>query len=584
MDLTEVASLILAILCLTLYIAVLYGLPTHTLHSLSVMSGTPGTHTSSANHSNPFEDPAGAIPPSHHEHDATAVLTVDRNATLTLGTDALIVLDEGLVHRRAARNCCGLLPQLSKTTWAIPFYHILWAELNDFEVTIHYARTTGEKSCKVGSVNYAVSDKTLHGAARQWVKALMDRAYPPNTLRQKRVKVLINPFGGKGHAQKLWTREIEPIFAAARCDVDVVKTGYRGHATEIAEKIDLEAYDVIACASGDGTPHEVFNGLAKHKDARRALKKIAVVQLPCGSGNAMSLNLTGTDSPSLATVAIVKGVRTAMDLVAITQGEQRYYSFLSQAVGIIAESDLGTENLRWMGSFRFTWGLLVRLLGKTVYPVELSFVLESDDKHEIKASYRQHVAEQNAARAKLDSASETEDNVEATSGTPPALRYGTASDTLPSAFQTIDLPTLGNFYTGNMVYMTPDTPFFPASLPSDGHMDMVTIDGLLPRLIAVSMLTTIEQGTIMDFSELQYRKVKAYRITPRTVPAKARSGIMAKLGRWLGGEDKGKGQEGHIAIDGERVPFAPFQAEVVSGLATVLSKRAGQYEFDGPPA
>lgn len=45
-----------------------------------------------------------------------------------------------------------------------------------------------------------------------------------------------------------------------------------------------------------------------------------------------------------------------------------------------------------------------------------------------------------------------------------------------------------------------------------------------------------------------------------------------------------KGDELFIAIDGERVPFEPFQAEVMPSLGMVLSKRGPVYEFDGPPA
>jgi sphingosine kinase len=527
---------------------------------------------------NPFDDPNGS---DEAAHNLQAVLTVDRNATLTLATDALIVLDEGLAHRREPRNCCGLLPSSTKTTRAIPFYNVLWAELQDFEITIKYAQPAG-KGCTVGHVHYTLTDKSTHAHAKAWVEALLERSYPGSVKRRKRVKVLVNPFGGQGYAQKLWTREIEPIFAAAQCDVDVEKTAYRGHAVEIAEKMDVDAFDVVACASGDGLPHEVFNGLAKQRDARRALKKVAVVQLPCGSGNAMSLNLTGTDSPSLAAVAIIKGVRTPLDLVAITQGSERYYSFLSQAVGIIAESDLGTESLRWMGPLRFTWGILVRLMGQNVYPAELSYALETEDKHTI---LEEHVA---ATAKKLSQGEDTDSETavpapSTTASDPiPSLRYGTVNDPLPPKFQTHDLPTLGNFYTGNMAYMSGDTPFFPVSLPSNGLLDLITIDGRVPRLTAVKMLTSVENGTIMNFPEVNYRQVTGYRITPRYAPGAQGGGLRAKFGRWLGG--KGEEKEGFIAIDGERVPFEPFQAEVVPGMATVLSKRGPVYEFDGPPA
>ena len=128
---------------------------------------------------------------------------------------------------------------------------------------------------------------------------------------------MINPFGGQGKAQKWFLRDIEPIFAAARCEIDVERTLYQGHAIEIAEKLDAKSYDAVACCSGDGLPHEVFNGLAKQTDAKGALTNVAVVQLPCGTGNAMSLNVNGTDSTSVAALSIIKGVRTPLDLTSI---------------------------------------------------------------------------------------------------------------------------------------------------------------------------------------------------------------------------------------------------------------------------
>ncbi|CAK4032082.1 Sphingoid long chain base kinase 5 [Lecanosticta acicola] len=527
---------------------------------------------------NPFADPAGP----ESSLDASAVLTVDRNATLTLGTDSLIVLDEGLRHRRAAENCCGLLPQFSKTTRAVPFHNILWAELSDFDVTIKYAQPIGRKGkgCRVGYINYSVTDKSLHAHAKRWMEKLMERSYPSTTRRKKRIKVLVNPFGGQGYAQKLWTRDIEPILSAAHCELDVERTTYRGHAIEIAENLDIEAYDVVACASGDGLPHEVFNGLAKHKNARRALRKIAVCQLPCGSGNALSLNTFGTDSPSLAAVEIVKGMRTPLDLIAVTQGTTLYYSFLSQAVGIIAETDLGTESLRWMGPLRFTWGFLVRMLGKTIYPAEVSKVVHIEDKREIREAYRRAREEHEAAKAKQLHHESDEDSIMAGDNEAlPALQYGTVADPLPPSFVTQDMPTLGNFYVGNLCYMSPDAPFFAATLPSDGTMDMITCPGDIPRTTALRMLTTVEHGTMINFPEVSYQKVLAYRITPRVNPTPPQRRIRAKFGQWLGGAAGQK--EGLIAIDGERVPFEAFQAEVVPSLGMTLSKN-GIYEFDGP--
>jgi sphingosine kinase len=46
-----------------------------------------------------------------------------------------------------------------------------------------------------------------------------------------------------------------------------------------------------------------------------------------------------------------------VDLFSMTQNGTRTLSFMSQAVGLMADLDIGTENLRWMGDTRFIVGL-----------------------------------------------------------------------------------------------------------------------------------------------------------------------------------------------------------------------------------
>lgn len=392
------------------------------------------------------------------------------------------------------------------------------------------------------------------------MERLLERAYGASQ-RRKRIKVLINPYGGTGAAQSLYTQYIEPIFAAAQCDIDVERTNYSGHAGEIAKELDLHRWDVVACCSGDGLPYEVFNGLAARSDALRALKRIAVVQLPCGSGNAMCHNLNGTGSPSLAALAVVKGLRTPMDLVSVTQGDKRYLSFLSQSVGIVAESDLGTEHLRWMGAARFTYGFLVRLLRKQAYPCDIAVGVEIDNKQEIRQIYQRERSRttsppstepQQQQQQQPSTSLGSEDGTDASEGLPP-LRYGTINDPLPEKWTLTPYPHLGNFYAGNMAYMAADSNFFQASLPSDGCMDLITISASIPRLAAIKSLLAVENGTFFDQQYVNYRKISGYRIVPR-------------------------GDKGYVSVDGERVPFRPFQAEVHRGLGTVLSKSGRWYE------
>ncbi|KAH1394067.1 hypothetical protein KXX50_005078 [Aspergillus fumigatus] len=476
-----------------------------------------------------------------------STLTVGQSVTLTLGNDALVIVDDRSTQK-PDHGCCGLLSNSkTKETQSIALYNILHAEVSSAGLTITYADPVTKHDVTVGALQYTIADEDK-AKAETFAARLLDLAYG-NAKRYRRFKVLINPFGGKGIASRLYHQYAAPILAAAHCVVEVEETTHGGHATEIAEQIDIDAYDAIVCCSGDGLPYEVFNGLAKKPNAREALSKLAVAMIPGGSGNAMAWNLCGTGSVSVAALAIVKGVRTPIDLVSVTQGKTRTLSFLSQSFGIVAESDLGTDNIRWMGAHRFTYGFLVRLMQRTVWPCDLAIKVEIDDKKAIKEHYRKYAAGEPPRRP-------SEDTV-AGSGGLPDLKYGTVLDELPQDWEVVPGESMGNFYAGNMAIMSADTNFFPASLPNDGLIDVVTIDGTISRLTSLKMMTEIPEGGFFDMPDVRIRKASAYRLTPRE-------------------------KEGYISVDGERIPFEPFQVEVHRGLGTVLSKSGHLYEAEGP--
>lgn len=289
-----------------------------------------------------------------------------------------------------------------------------------------------------------------------WVGRLLDRAYK-ESQQKKRLLILVNPHAGKGSAEKWYFRDVEPLLKAANCDFDMVKTTYSGEAVDLMEKLDIDAYDAVASCSGDGLPYEVFNGLGKRRDAKRALSKIAVVHIPCGSGNAMSWNLNGTGSTSVATLAIIKGISTPLDLVSVTQGETRTLSFLSQSVGIVAESDLATEHLRWLGAQRFTYGFLVRLLTEVCYPCDIAVKVAIDDRTGIIEHHKREQNNHEPASERRGYRNILDDDASANSGNEeglPTLRYGTINDKLPEGWELVPYDKLGNFYCGN-VSLTP---------------------------------------------------------------------------------------------------------------------------------
>ncbi|KAJ5588286.1 hypothetical protein N7537_010964 [Penicillium hordei] len=479
-------------------------------------------------------------------HDTT--LTVDESVTLTVGADSLLILDNR--PAKADRRCCGLLQSKPETNHAISLYNILSAEVTASNLVIAYAQPATKDDISVTTVQYPISEKEKK-VADAWVQQLLDGAYG-KALRGKRLKVLVNPFGGKGTAPSLYQRYAAPVFAAAKCQVDVQTTEYRGQAVEIAENLDTDAHDAVVCCSGDGLPYEVFNGLGKRPDARKALAQTAVALLPCGSGNGMTWNSFGTGSVSIAALAIVKGLRTPLDLVSITQKDSRTLSFLSQSFGIVAECDLGTENMRWMGAQRFTYGFLVRLMRQTTWPCDIAIKVEIGDKEGIKehyAAWYTRPEEPDADSKRLE--------IAAQSPGLPELKYGTVTDELPQGWEVVTGETMRNFYAGNMAIMSKDTNMFPATLPDDGLMDVITVDGTVSRGTTITMMNEIPNGRFFDMPDLNVRKASAFRLVPHQ-------------------------KEGYISIDGERVPFEAFQAEVHQALGTILTKSGRSYEAAGP--
>ena len=94
--------------------------------------------------------------------------------------------------------------------------------------------------------------------------------------------VIYNPAAGKNRARA----RLERIRTSWGAHADFRPTQHVGHAVELAEQAAREGFRVIAAAGGDGTAHEVLNGIMRVPDAN-----VQFSIIPIGSANDYAYSL-----------------------------------------------------------------------------------------------------------------------------------------------------------------------------------------------------------------------------------------------------------------------------------------------------
>jgi len=149
---------------------------------------------------------------------------------------------------------------------------------------------------------------------------------------------------------------------------------------ELVAKEDIKRWKAIVIVSGDGLVHEIYNGLFERDDWAQACR-IPVGVIPGGSGNglAKSISYEGQDADSInsvqqAALRAVRCISAPMDLVCIEMPTGNMYSFLSAGWGLLADVDIESERLRWMGETRFSLWSFHRIANLRLYRGRLSYL------------------------------------------------------------------------------------------------------------------------------------------------------------------------------------------------------------------
>ncbi|MCS6907416.1 MAG: acylglycerol kinase family protein, partial [Anaerolineales bacterium] len=170
-------------------------------------------------------------------------------------------------------------------------------------------------------------------------------------MHERKVKLIVNPNADLGRAEHKASslKSITQEFGG----VDWVKTAYPTHATELAQQAATDGYELVIAAGGDGTTHEVVNGLMQVAPERRP--KLGVI--PLGSGNDFAFAVGMHPEPEYALRQIFTGSPKLVDVGRVVDNNGRV-EYWNNALGI------GFDAIVTIRSRRFTAfrGFLIYLL------------------------------------------------------------------------------------------------------------------------------------------------------------------------------------------------------------------------------
>src|SRR5437660_10041865 len=169
---------------------------------------------------------------------------------------------------------------------------------------------------------------------------------------------IVNPAAGGGRSAKL----AGPALTRLRekgLRIDVIASTGQGHAVQLAREAYDQGYRHFLAVGGDGTAHEILNGVFAR---RPAVERIALGFLPMGTGNSF-LRAFAKEGAADSLDALVEGRTRSVDLLKLTHATGEIYSFNLLSVGFTADvAALTNRMFKPFGDLGYLLGVFVRVV------------------------------------------------------------------------------------------------------------------------------------------------------------------------------------------------------------------------------
>ena len=191
----------------------------------------------------------------------------------------------------------------------------------------------------------------------------------------RKVKLILNPMADLGRAWKT-ANDLRPIAQEFKGELTWSGTVYPTHAIELAKQAAEDGYDLVVAMGGDGTIHEVMNGLMQVPENKRPIMGI----VPIGSGNDFAYSINITQKPEHALAHALKAEKIqAIDIgLMIDEYGRKEYFDNSLGIGFDAIVTIRSHTLPIVKGFLMYLAAVIQTIFLNHHPSKMQLATESE--------------------------------------------------------------------------------------------------------------------------------------------------------------------------------------------------------------
>ena len=188
---------------------------------------------------------------------------------------------------------------------------------------------------------------------------------------------IVNPAAGGGRSARRAGLELAGLREKG-LRIDVIESTGPNHASELAAEGYQQGYRRFLAVGGDGTAHEVINGIFQRPQGTR----VELGFLPLGRGNSFLRDFT-TRGAEASLQALVEGRKRPVDVLCLQHDQGTIYSFNLLSVGFTADVGAITNRVfKPFGQFGYLLGVFVKVvqLNRSAFKVRCDDDREWDER------------------------------------------------------------------------------------------------------------------------------------------------------------------------------------------------------------